>query len=110
MHVEVDWERIFEDVPSDDFDSVGEGAFGDGAFGDLIDGRFFENGGAKVWKVRDEGTGVNAGASANVEQGGALREVDGFGGGLAEIDAAAIHGRGKIVGEGYIFHRFGPRV
>ena len=103
---------VGEHVGGEDLDAVLQAVSGDLLAGDGIDGGLFEDGGGELGIGGDEGGGIDAGAAADVEEVVFVGEegLEGFGEGLAEEEAAAVHEVGEVLGEGGVFHGLVPVV
>src|SRR6266498_3098595 len=69
----------------------------------LVDRRFLENRGFEMRMLCHDGAGVNARATRDVKQMGGMRAIQLPRHGQAQVDAAAIHRRGELVGELFVF-------
>ena len=97
-----------ENVSGDDLDAVVAAMLRNGLGGDAVYRWTFEDGGGDVGVAGDQGAGVDAAATGEIEDAFVLGEIETFRERGAEKHSAAIHCSGEMRGEIWACHCFRP--
>ena len=89
-------------------DPIAEATAGDGARGDPIDGRLLQDRRPQFRKASGKRTGEHTRAAGDIEQPLAAREIDVLRERRCGQQAATVHRRGELLGEGLGLHRAMP--